>query len=64
MGTVTRVASAVVRKAVGRLMDYVVERRDMINYPEFVERGWQIGSGATDSRYKTSTARLTGQGRR
>ncbi|MFT5092858.1 MAG: hypothetical protein ACI93T_001680 [Porticoccaceae bacterium] len=52
------------RKEATRLINYVVDRRDMINYPEFVERGWQIGSGPTESRCKTSTSRLKGRGRR
>ncbi len=47
-----------------RLINYVLERREMINYPEFVKRGWQIGSGPTESRCKTSTSRLKGRGRR
>lgn len=47
-----------------RLINYVAERREMINYPEFVKRGWQIGSGPTESRCKTSTSRLKGRGRR
>ncbi len=47
-----------------RLINYVMERREMINYPEFVKRGWQIGSGPTESRCKTSTSRLKGRGRR
>jgi hypothetical protein len=53
------------RKQAGdRLMNYVSERRDMINYPEFRAKGWQIGSGPTESRCKTSTSRLKGRGRR
>jgi len=47
-----------------RLIHYVMERREMINYPEFIQRGWQIGSGPTESRCKTSTSRLKGRGRR
>ena len=47
-----------------RLINYVMERREMINYPEFVQRGWQIGSGPTESRCKTTTSRLKGRGRR
>ena len=46
------------------LINYVLERREMINYPEFRKRGWQSGSGPTESRYKTSTARLKGRRRR
>ncbi|MCX7422154.1 MAG: hypothetical protein NT013_21790, partial [Planctomycetia bacterium] len=37
---------------------YIVARREMINYPEFLTNGWQIGSGPTEARCKTSTARL------
>ena len=47
-----------------RLINYVLERREMINYPEFRKRGWQSGSGPTESRCKTSTARLKGRRRR
>jgi hypothetical protein len=46
------------------LLNYVQERQTMIVYPAFLERGWQIGSGPTESRCKTSTSRLTGRGRR
>jgi hypothetical protein len=47
-----------------KLLNYVVERRDMINYPEFVAQGWQIGSGPTEARCKTSTSRLKRSGQR
>ncbi len=46
------------------LLNYVQERREMIVYPTFRERGWQIGSGPTESRCKTTTSRLKGRGRR
>jgi hypothetical protein len=52
------------RKAADRLINYVVERRDMINYPEFIARGWHIGSGPTEARCKTSTSRLKRSGQR
>jgi hypothetical protein len=52
------------RAAGDRLLHYIFERREMINYPEFQNRGWQIGSGPTESRCKTSTHRLKGRGRR
>jgi hypothetical protein len=52
------------RKAADRLLNYLAERRDMIQYPEFARRGWQIGSGPTESRSATSTSRLKGRGRR
>ena len=52
------------KAAAAKLLGYVSERRDMINYPEFKGRGWQIGSGPTESRCKTTTSRLKGRGRR
>lgn len=52
------------KQAADRLLNYISERRDMLNYPEFAQRGWQIGSGPTESRCKTSTSRLKGRGRR
>lgn len=52
------------REEATRLLNYVTDRREMINYPEFVSKGWQIGSGPTESRCKTSTSRLKGRGRR
>jgi hypothetical protein len=45
-------------------LGYVSERRDMIRYPEFIEKGWQIGSGPTEATCKTLTARLKGSGMR
>ena len=52
------------RKAADRLMHFVSARRGMIRYPEFRERGWQIGSGPTESQCKLCTKRLKGYGRR
>jgi hypothetical protein len=52
------------RKAADRLLGYVSERREMIKYPEFVAKGWQIGSGPTEATCKTLTARLKGSGMR
>jgi hypothetical protein len=52
------------KQAADRLLNYISERRDMIDYPQFQHRGWQIGSGPTESRCKTSTHRLKGRGRR
>ena len=52
------------RKAADRLLNYVGERREMIRYPEFVEKGWQIGSGPTEATCKTLTMRLKGSGMR
>jgi hypothetical protein len=52
------------RAAATKLINYVVERREMINYPEFTAKGWQIGSGPTEARCKTSTSRLKRSGQR
>ncbi len=52
------------RQAADRLLNYVVERRDMISYPEFTAQGWHLGSGPTEARCKTSTSRLKRSGQR
>jgi len=52
------------RDAADGLMGYIAERREMIRYPEFRQRGWQIGSGPTEAQCKTATQRLKGRGRR
>jgi hypothetical protein len=52
------------RPAADRLLNYVSERQDMIQYPAFQEKGWQIGSGPTEATCKTLTARLKGSGMR
>jgi hypothetical protein len=52
------------RAAADRLLNYVSERREMIKYPEFLAKGWQIGSGPTEATCKTLTARLKGSGMR
>jgi hypothetical protein len=52
------------RRAADRLLNYVSERREMIRYPEFQAKGWQIGSGPTEATCKTLTARLKGSGMR
>jgi hypothetical protein len=52
------------RSAADRLVNYVSERREMIRYPQFQAKGWQIGSGPTEATCKTLTARLKGSGMR
>lgn len=52
------------RQAADSLLGYVSERHDMIRYPQFTARGWQIGSGPTEATCKTLTARLKGSGMR
>jgi hypothetical protein len=52
------------REAADRLMNFVSQRKEMIRYPTFRGRGWQIGSGPTESQCKLCTKRLKGYGRR
>jgi hypothetical protein len=52
------------KDAADRLLHYVFERRDMIDYPDFQKRGWDIGSGPTESRCKVGTSRLKRAGAR
>lgn len=52
------------RTAANRLIQYAAERQDMIRYPQFREKGWQIGSGPTEAECKTTTQRVKGRGRR
>ena len=52
------------RVAADTLLNYVSDRREMILYPEFAAKGWQIGSGPTESCCKTLTQRLKGAGMR
>jgi hypothetical protein len=59
-----RVALSRGRAAADRLLNYVSERREMIRYPVFQAKGWQIGSGPTEATCKTLTARLKGSGMR
>jgi len=51
-------------KAAEQLLNYVTERREMIQYPKFQELGRQIGSGPTESMCKATTQRIKGRGRR
>ncbi len=52
------------KQAADRLLRYVTERAEMINYPKFLARGWDIGSGPTESRCKVATRRLKAHGQR
>jgi hypothetical protein len=52
------------REAADGLLHYVAKREEMICYPEFQAKGWQIGSGPTEAMCKTTTARLKGSGMR
>jgi hypothetical protein len=59
-----RLRSPAKRRAADRLLQYVAERRDMIRYPEFRAKHWQIGSGPTEAECKTTPHRVKGRGRR
>jgi len=52
------------RKALKDLQQYVGKRCDMLDYPGFRAKGWDIGSGPTEAFCKTLTARLKGSGMR
>lgn len=52
------------RKALESLRQYVTERCEMVDYPSFRAKGWDIGSGVTEAFCKTLTARLKGSGMR
>jgi hypothetical protein len=52
------------RQSAESLLDYVTDRRAMVEYPQYVAAGRQIGSGPTESMCKTTTARLKGSGMR
>jgi len=52
------------RTAADRLLHYMSERRDLLCYREFRQRGWQIGSGPTEAQCKVTTQRIKGRGRR
>jgi hypothetical protein len=45
-------------------LNYVTDRRAMIQYPKFLELGRQSGSGPTESMCKATTQRIKGRGMR
>jgi hypothetical protein len=52
------------RREADRLIHYVSDRREMIRYPEFIAKGWQIGSGPTESQCRLVPDRVKGSGMR
>ncbi len=46
------------------MLNYVTDRREMIQYPKFIDLGRQIGSGPTESMCKATTQRIKGGGKR
>ena len=58
------VRGAAHRQAAEQVVNYVTDRRAMIQYPKFLELGRQIGSGPTESMCKATTQRIKGRGMR
>lgn len=52
------------RAALRSLEQYVAQRCDMLDYPAYRGKGWDIGSGVTEAFCKTLTLRLKGSGMR
>jgi hypothetical protein len=52
------------RRAVQELRQYIAKRVDMLDYPAFRAKGYDLGSGPTESFCKTLTSRLKGSGMR
>ncbi len=52
------------RQAAEQVLNYVTDRREMIQYPKFQGLGRQIGSGPTESMCKATTQRIKGRGKR
>ena len=46
------------RENLRRLRQYIVERWEMVEYPQALARGWDIGSGPTEAACKNLTLRL------
>lgn len=52
------------RASADRLLHYVAERKDMMNYVEWERRGLHIGTGPVESMCKVTTQRIKGPGMR
>lgn len=53
-----KVRSPAKKESLRRLRRYVVERWEMVEYPQALARGWDIGSGPTEAMCKNLTLRL------
>jgi hypothetical protein len=56
--------SAAKRSALENLSKFIGKRKEMLQYPQFVAAGYEIGSGPTEAFCKTLTSRLKGSSRR
>jgi hypothetical protein len=52
------------RECADELLHYVAQRKEMMDYPEYERRGWNIGSGPIESMCKATTRRIKGPGMR
>lgn len=52
------------RQALTALQGYIAHHTDMLDYPRYLAKGFQIGSGPTESQCKSLAGRLKGRGRR
>jgi hypothetical protein len=52
------------RKSADLLINYMTDRREMIDYPHFLKEQWQIGSGPTESQCKLIPRRVKARGQR
>ena len=62
--TLRSVRSSMKREAFKKLEQYVANHAEMLDYPTYRARGFDIGSGPTESLCRTLTARLKGGGKR
>ena len=62
--TLRTVRSPTKRESLEKLEQYVAKRAEMLDYPTFVKRGFDVGSGPTEAACKTLTLRLKGSGMR
>lgn len=62
--TIRPIRSAAKRAALQSLLGYVTGRCEMLDYPAYRAKGWDIGSGVTEAFCKTLTTRLKGCGMR
>jgi hypothetical protein len=60
----SRQRSRAKRRSADELLHYVAERKEMIRYDQFEQRGWNIGSGPIEAMCKATTRRLKGPGMR
>lgn len=52
------------RKVADQLLNYVVERREMMPYEKCDRHGWDVGTGPMESMCGVTTDRIKGRGRR